>query len=163
MRSGFVSVSVLCLQAAAIDACRVLLQRLAPVRESLGLSATMAQLAAEARARRIPLQATGFHSSDIGGFDWETGKSVEWEGMTPATVPQQQAAEAAVTPEGASGEGGGGGGGGRVEADLADYFAIGVACVEVLLDVMTGAAQHRSLCRCFVRSSQACLGNGSSF
>eukprot|EP01046_Picozoa_sp_COSAG06_P097945 COSAG06_NODE_44042_length_366_cov_1.842697_2_plen_34_part_01 len=30
LRSGFVSVSVLCLQAAAIDACRVLLQRLAP-------------------------------------------------------------------------------------------------------------------------------------
>ena len=52
--------------AAAIDACRVLLERLAPVREALGDGATMAQVAAEARARRIPLQTTGFHASDIG-------------------------------------------------------------------------------------------------
>ncbi len=125
--------------AAAIDACRVLMARLAPVRKNLGKNATMAQVASEARARRIPLQATGHHSSDVGGFDWQTGRGIHWDGMTPAAVPTESvhdgaAAGAAVTAQGSavsSTES-------LIQADLADYFAVGVSCVEVSLDVMTG-------------------------
>jgi xanthine dehydrogenase molybdopterin-binding subunit B len=125
--------------AAAIDACRVLMARLAPVREHLGPNATMAEVASEARARRIPLQATGHHSSDVGGFDWQTGQGIRWDGMMPAESPTESvhattAAGADVTVQGSAASSTES----RIQADLADYFAVGVSCVEVSLDVMTG-------------------------
>ena len=48
---------------------------------------------------------------------------------------EEQAEAVAIAPRGVSGDSTGKD---RVKAPLADYFAIGVAAVEVLLDVMTG-------------------------
>ena len=130
--------------AAAINACRTLMAGLAGVREHLGPDATMAQVAKEARSRRIPLQATGYHRADLGGFDFETGRGV-WDQELPVAgcgdgkAPAVGAtAETDASTQGAAARGLGLERVGPVGADVAEHFACGVACVEVLLDVMTG-------------------------
>jgi xanthine dehydrogenase/oxidase len=61
---------------AVLDACQQLRDRLAPIREKLGASATFAQVAEAAFEHRIDLTAHGYSKPYDLWFDWEKGEGV---------------------------------------------------------------------------------------
>ena len=101
-----------------LDACRQILARLAPIREQLGASATLAEVASAAHMARIDLSAHGFFALDDSrcGFDWFKDKPDDW----PADKPDNS-----------------------WKGQPFNYFTQGVAYAEVEIDVLSG--NHRAL------------------
>ena len=101
---------------ATLDACSQILTRLRPIRDKLGESATLAEVATSAFFERIDLSAHGFFkvSDDRCGYDWEGVKPVDYVG-----------------PDN------------RWRGLPFNYFTQGCAVSEVEVDVLTG--DHRIL------------------
>jgi xanthine dehydrogenase/oxidase len=126
---------------ATLDACRQIWKRLEPIRDALGPSATLKELASRAFMERLDLSAHGFFTvpNERCGFDWGKEKPEGFPESAPAN---------------------------SWKGNPFNYFTQGVAVAEVEIDILTG--NHRTLRagesvvkltqpRCQFASSHLCL------